>query len=61
MPRPLKVDRPRQCQVYLPESIHSKVQTELYSELEGRVPHGAFTGLITELVTAWLKSRGVIV
>lgn len=61
MPRPFKVDRPKRLEVQLPESIYSKLQTELYSEIEGRVPHGAATELVTGLVSNWLKSRGVVV
>lgn len=58
MPRPLKVDRPKRIEVQIPESIHRRLHDELYSELEGKVPHGAVTELFTALVTSWLKQRG---
>jgi hypothetical protein len=61
MPRPRKIDRPQRFEVQLPQSIYAKLNVELYSEVEGRVPHGAFSELTTALVVDWLKSRGVTV
>lgn len=61
MPRPRKIDRPHRLQVNIPESIASKVQLELYSEIEGRVPVGATSDLVTGLLIDWLKRRGVFV
>lgn len=61
MPRPRKLDRPHRLEVQLPNSIYSKLTLELYSDLEGRVPHGAYSEVINGLVTDWLKSRGVAV
>ena len=61
MPRPLKVDRPKRLEIQIPESIHTKVQDELYSELEDRIPHGAQSKLITNLLVGWLRTRGVLV
>lgn len=58
MARPPRVDRPVRVEVQLPQSVHSKLQIELYSEVEGRVPHGAFSNLMKELVSAWLRTRG---
>jgi hypothetical protein len=60
MPRPLKTDRPVRFEVYLPESLYAKVKLELFSEVEGRVPHGRTSELYTELTTRWLKERGVL-
>ncbi len=59
MPRIKKIDRPVRLSGYLPQSIYDKLQLELFSELEGRVPHGAHSELLTELITKWLISRGV--
>jgi hypothetical protein len=59
MPRPKHIDRPQRIEVNLPQSILSKVHTELYSDVEGRVPYGAASALFTELATKWLESRGV--
>jgi hypothetical protein len=61
MPRALKIDRPRRLEFNIPSSIYAKMQDQLYSDIEGKVPHGATSALITELVTVWLKSRGVLV
>ena len=60
MPRIKKLDRPVLVRAYIPQSIHDRMSIELYSELEGKIPHGAQTDLITELVTNWLKTRGVM-
>lgn len=60
MPRPKLIDRPSRLEVTIPESISAKVRIELFSGLEGRVPHGAWSRLITGLLTEWLQSqRGV--
>ena len=61
MPRPRKLDRPRRLEIQLPESIYAKIMTELYSEVEGRVPLGKVSEVGTELFSSWLKSRGVVV
>lgn len=59
MPRPRLTDRPKQFNVQLPESLYGKVRVELYSELEGRVPHGALSELVQTLIRGWLTDRGV--
>lgn len=59
MPRPKKVDRTQRIEVQIPASILTKVKLELYSELEGRVPFGSMSELLTELMTDWLKARGI--
>jgi hypothetical protein len=61
MTRRKKIDRPKEVAIQVPESILTKVKAELYSEVEGKVPFGAFSGLVEELFTHWLRSRGVIV
>ena len=60
MPRPKKLDRPVSVRASIPESLFAKVQIELYSELEGGVPYGAMSNLMTKLISDWLVSRGVI-
>jgi len=59
MPRIKKIDRPKRVEVQLPESVKLKVDMELYSELEGKVPFGKFSELVTELLGDWLRARGV--
>jgi hypothetical protein len=61
MGRRRKIDRPRPLEIQLPESIRSKVDAELYSELEGRIPFGAYSRLSEQLFTEWLEKRGVVV
>ena len=59
MPMPLKVDRPLRLEVRIPTSVHTKVLSELHSEIEGRVPHGELSKLVTYLMSEWLKARGI--
>lgn len=59
MPRPLKLDRPVGVKIWLPQSIFEKLRRELYSEVEGKVPHGAQSELCEILITRWLESRGI--
>lgn len=61
MTRRLKIDRPREIPFQIPTSIWSKVEEQLFSEIEGKVPFGARSNLVTELLTEWLRERGVMV
>lgn len=38
----------------LPPDLVARVDLELYSELEGRVPHGAWQKLLIKLLSNWL-------
>lgn len=55
-----KIDRPRPLEIQLPASIREKIDALLYSDLEGRVPHGAYTKFFTSLALEHLKSKGLI-
>jgi hypothetical protein len=55
--RPLQVDRPIRIHILLPESLHNRTQLVLFSELDGRVPYGAMSNLVKELIRDWLDSR----
>ena len=46
--------------VSLPTDIHSEVMQHLYSKIEGRVPYGAWSRLVTNLLRVWSKSRSAI-
>lgn len=59
MPRPKKTDRPIRVEAKVPESVISCVNLELFSEVEGKVPHGKISELVTQLLRDWLSSRGV--
>ncbi len=59
MPRgkPPKVIRPVLKNISLPEDLVARVELELYSELEGRVPHGAWARLVERLLREHLDRR----
>lgn len=50
MPRPKKTVRSVYIHVGLPEDIVARVELELYSEAERRIPFGAWQKLITALL-----------
>lgn len=52
MPKPRRVDRPIEKSINLPISLCTKIDLLLYSELEGRVPHGAWSKLVAQLLEA---------
>ena len=53
------IDRPVRVNINISDSIRSQVELELFSELEGRVPYGAWTRLLNEVLAKWLAERGV--
>lgn len=57
MPKPKRVDRPVSKHLHFPESTASKVELLLYSELEERVPHGAWQKFITGLIEEHFEKR----
>lgn len=60
MPKPKKIDQSVRLEVQIPTSILSKVQLELYSDLEGKVPFGKMSELATNLLIKWLRNeRGI--
>lgn len=50
MPRPRKTDRPVEKRIALPESLVARVELELYSELEGKVPFAAWQKFVSSLI-----------
>ena len=63
MPKPRRVDRPVEKSISLPQTLCAQVDIMLYSELEGRVPFGAWSKLMESLLAEWLakinnKSQG---
>lgn len=48
--RPAKAIRPVEKSVSLPEDLVARVELELWSELEGRVPLGAFAAFVEQAV-----------
>lgn len=57
MPRPKLAIRPVEKNINLPQTICTKVDLILFSEIEGRVPHGAWSKYICHLIEADLKAR----
>lgn len=57
MPRPKLLDPPVEISINLPQSIYAAVMLELTSEITGRVPGGARSQLITQLLRGWLEER----
>ncbi len=55
--RPRKIDTPQQRIVRLPASVSARLDALLWSDVEGRVPYGAFQTLITRLVEDWLVKQ----
>ena len=60
MPRPRNLEATHRIEARIPSSLYAKLQIELYSDLEGRVPFGATSELFTLLVANWLRSRGIV-
>ena len=58
MPRPRKAIRPIEKNISLPEDIVARVDLELFSEVEGKVPFGAWQRYIEGLIRADLARRG---
>lgn len=57
--KPRKVDRPVAKKIYVPESVATAVELELWSELEGKVPFGKWSELVEGLLRGWLNERKV--
>jgi hypothetical protein len=57
MARPRKTDRPIEKNISLPQSIVVRVELELFSTLEGRVPFGAWQRYIVSLIEADLRRK----
>ncbi len=50
MGRPKKAIRPVEKNISIPEDLCLKIDLQLFSELEQRVPHGAWSRYITDLI-----------
>jgi len=56
MARVRKTIRTVYMNVGVPEDLAAKLRLELYSDLEGRVPHGALQEFFTKLLTEHFKT-----
>jgi len=59
MPRPRKAIRSVEKNISLPEDLVARVNLELYSDLEGKVPFGAWQRYIEGLIRADLERRAL--
>lgn len=50
MPRAPNINRPISLHTTIPEDLWTKLTLYLYSEVEGRVPKGAYQSFITERI-----------
>jgi hypothetical protein len=57
MTRPKKVDRPTRKHLSLPESLVARVELELYSPLEGKVPTGAWAEFVEHLIREYFEKK----
>lgn len=57
MPRPKRTIRPTYLNLAIPETLRCRLDLLLYSTLEGRVPHGAYSTYICDLIQADLGRR----
>jgi hypothetical protein len=55
MGRTRKTIRPIEKNISLPETLVAEVDLLLYSELEGRVPYGAWKGLVQMLLEKFVE------
>lgn len=55
--RPPSIQRSRPLTVHLDETLLARVDILLFSELEGRVPKGAYQRLFNTLISRWLEHR----
>jgi hypothetical protein len=55
--RPPSIRRARPLNVHLDEELLTRVDILLFSELEQRVPKGAYQRLLNTLITKWLDHR----
>ena len=59
MPKGKKAIRPVYVKISFPENLYAQLMLHLFSNLEGRVPHGALSSFVQEAVKAKLKSEGM--
>ncbi len=57
MPRKANVDPPMQLCLKLPASTRTRLDLFLYSELEQRVPQGAYQNFFLERIREFFESR----
>lgn len=57
MPRKPDIDRPTVLHLMMPESLRAKIDLWLFSQVEGRVPRGAYQAFILPLIRDFFSWR----
>lgn len=55
--RPPNILRPTKLTTYIPEDLRVKLDLYLYSEVEGRIPHGAYSRFLVERVKEFFERK----
>lgn len=50
MPRKANIDPPSRLEISLPSSLRARLDLQLFSALEGRVPHGRYAEFFEQLL-----------
>ena len=61
MARPKKAVRPVEKSLSLPQDLADRIDLFLWSELEGKVPHGEFSKFVEVAVREWFSRRECMV
>ena len=56
MPRPKNAIPSVEKKISIPSDVVARIDLELHSEIEGKVPHGAWGTLVTTLLRRYLET-----
>lgn len=59
MPRPKNLVKTIFLNVGLPEDVHTQLTLHLWSEMEQRVPHGAFQAFLSQLIREHFRHKSL--
>lgn len=59
MPRPRAVTPPIKLTTYVPADLRGRLDAHLWSNAEGRVPHGAYQGFLAMLLREYFEHKGL--
>lgn len=59
MPRKRNIDRPTRLELKLPESVRTRLDLFLFSEVENKVPKGEYQKFFTERTVAFFQNARV--
>lgn len=59
MPRPPKTIPTAYFNIGLPEDLANRLRLHLYSEVEGRIPHGALQAFFATLVQEYFHAQAI--